>query len=81
MIVREIVTCPECGSTKVDAEPGYKDGECVGTRWICRDCGVSELYEEESVEESESSREDMEKEWVLLESLPENIQEQIREGW
>ncbi len=38
-------TCPNCGGPMEEISTEFdRDGEPVGEKWACRDCGTTEVY-------------------------------------
>jgi len=67
--IRTAEVCPNCLSIEIDVEPAYKDGECVGSRYICRDCGWSTTFEESGPEDAVESQSQIEREITTVDAV------------
>lgn len=79
MIVEESETCPECGGHNIEVEPAWKDNECIGSRFLCRNCGWCEDYFEDGPEEASEHQRQLRKKWVLVESLPDDLESRVKD--
>ena len=67
--IRTAEVCSNCFSTEINVEPAYRDGECIGSRYICRDCSWSSTFEEDGPEDAVESHSQIEQEIITVESV------------
>jgi len=67
--IRTAEICPNCFSTEIDVEPAYRNGEIYGTRYLCRECGWCEDFEEGSPEDVGESHSQVEREIITVDSV------------
>lgn len=67
--ITKTLICPQCSGTKVDSEPAYRDGEPVGSRYMCRGCGWTKSFDENSPEQAARSHDEVEEKLVRLKAL------------
>ena len=67
--ITTIELCPQCKESNIDYEPSYTDGEITGTLVNCVECDWYETFEEESTEDAERTRQQVEKKVIELEAL------------
>lgn len=61
--------CRQCNSTEIEAEPAWKDGEPVGTRYICRSCGWSKTMDKDGPEDATENRQKLEQDLITVPAL------------
>lgn len=80
VVVRRLEVCPNCYNSGLSFEPAYTDGEITGTLVNCVECSWYRVFEEDNPGDAEALHEKVTCEWVLMESLPDNLQERVEEA-